>query len=56
VLKYGAILALSGFFFAYFSQGVAQIATLAMVLAIIMLSLIATYVRRRKVENASGPA
>jgi hypothetical protein len=56
ITKYGVILALSGFFFAFFSQGVAQIATLAMVIAIIMLSLVASYVRRRRVENASRSA
>jgi hypothetical protein len=56
VLKYGTILLMSGFFLAYFSQGTAQIATLAMIIAILIASFVASCVRKRKCENANRTA
>ncbi len=54
VLKYGIILALSGLFVVYFSQGTARIATVVMVLLIILLSVIVSYYRKRKSQDACG--
>lgn len=56
VIKYGVILLLSGFFLAYFSQGTAQTATLALVIGILIASFVASYIRKRKCENANHSA
>jgi hypothetical protein len=53
VIKYGIILALSGLFFAYFSdKGTATTVTIVMVLTIIVLSMIVSYYRKRRMEDA----
>jgi hypothetical protein len=53
VVKYGIILALSGLFFAFFSdRGTAATVTIIMVLTIIGLSMIVSYYRKRRMENA----
>ncbi|MBI0583940.1 MAG: hypothetical protein ISF22_06905 [Methanomassiliicoccus sp.] len=54
--KYGIIIALSGFFLAYFSQGTAQVATLVMVIGIIAASFIVSLVRKRKCDYANRAA
>ncbi len=48
VLKYGVIIMASSFFYAYFSSDAALKVTLAFVLAIIGISLAASYVRKKK--------
>lgn len=53
VLKYGAILMASSYFYAFFSSGDAQTFTLAFVVAVMALSLIAAAVRKRR-EGLSG--
>jgi membrane protein YqaA with SNARE-associated domain len=50
VIKYGAILALSNIFFVYFSEGTAGTVTIAMVLIILVVSLVVSLHRRRKME------
>lgn len=56
VVKYGIILALSGLFVVYFSQGTARLATLVMVLVIIALSVVVSYYRKRRADNACRTA
>ncbi len=56
VIKYGIILALSSLFVVYFSQGVARIATVVMVLVIIALSVVVSYFRKRRSRDACGAA
>jgi len=53
VLKYGIILAMSSFFFEYFSGDEAQMYTIAFIFAIIILSFIAAYVKKKRsgIEN-----
>lgn len=52
MIKYGIILTMSGYFFKVFSQGTAQTATIALVIAIILISLVVSLIRRRRVESA----
>jgi hypothetical protein len=57
VVKYGIILALSGLFFAFFSdRGTAATVTIIMVLTTIGLSMIVSYYRKRRMENAHRSA
>jgi len=50
-LKYGIILALSGFFLSYMERGTATTVTIVMVLVVIALSLVATLYRKRRLEE-----
>ncbi|MDW5562813.1 MAG: hypothetical protein SA339_06260 [Methanomassiliicoccus sp.] len=56
VLKYGTILMLGGFFLAYFSQGTAQTASIVMIVTILAASFVASFIRKRKCENANRTA
>jgi hypothetical protein len=57
MIKYGIILALSGLFFAFFSdRGTATTVTIAMVIAIIIMSMVVSYYRKRRMENAGRAA
>ena len=49
--KYGLILLLSGVFLTYLEKGVATTVTIIMVLVVIGLSLIATMIRKRRLER-----
>jgi len=51
VIKYGAILALSNLFFVYFSEGTAGTVTIAMVIVILIMSLIVSIYRKKKMEG-----
>ena len=53
VLKYGAIMAASNFFFEYLGSDLAQTVTLVLVFAIIIISFVASYYRKRK-EGLEG--
>ncbi len=53
-LKYGLILAASNYFLIYLEKGTAADVTLVMVIAIIVLSFIASTYRKRKVEKRGG--
>lgn len=55
-IKYGAILAMSGIFIAYMEKGIATTFTIMMVLVIIAISMVATYYRKKRMENAGRPA
>ena len=55
-VKYGIIIALSGLFFIYLSNDVAWVVTLTMILAVIAISMVATYFRKKRMENAYRPA
>ena len=48
VLKYGLILSMSTFFYQYFTSDVAQTKMIVFVIAIIAISLIASYIRKKK--------
>ncbi|MBQ2763283.1 MAG: hypothetical protein IJF47_06215 [Candidatus Methanomethylophilaceae archaeon] len=48
VLKYGLILSMSTFFYQYFTSDVAQTMMIVFVIAIIAISLIASYIRKKK--------
>lgn len=48
VLKYGLIMLASGFFYNYLSSDVAQTITLVFIFAIIIISFIAAYAKKRK--------
>ncbi|MDD1767094.1 MAG: hypothetical protein LUQ27_00815, partial [Methanomassiliicoccales archaeon] len=50
MIKYGVIIALSGAFFLYFSSGTAQTVTIVMILAIIAISFVFSFSRRRKMR------
>lgn len=52
MLKYGAILALSGLFFAYMSTGMAQTVTVALVIGVIAISLVFSLMKGRKEGKA----
>ncbi len=58
VVKYGAILALSGLFIAYMEHGMARLVTLVMVLTVVILSFVASMLRKRRMGagNADRPA
>ncbi len=49
--KYGLILLLSGFFLAYMEKGTATTVTIIMVLVVIVLSFIATIIRKNRMKN-----
>lgn len=53
-LKYGLILAASSYFLIYMEKGMATDVTLIMVVAIIVLSFIASSYRKRKAEKQGG--
>ena len=57
MVKYGAIIALSGAFFAYFSSGTAQTVTIVMILVIIAASFMISLSRRRRMRkrNENSP-
>ena len=48
VLKYGAILLASNFFFTFFGSDMAQTTMLVMIFAIIILSFVASYFRKKR--------
>ncbi len=48
VIKYGAILAMSGLFFVYMSTGMAETVTMALVIGVISISLVFSMAKRRK--------
>ncbi len=50
ILKYGAILAIANIFYAYMTSDAAPIATIAMVVSVIGVSLALSYVRRRRMH------
>ncbi|WP_019177296.1 hypothetical protein [Methanomassiliicoccus luminyensis] len=54
--KYGVILVLSGLFFIYLSNDIAWLVTLTMIVAVIALSMVATYIRKKRMDNAYRPA
>lgn len=47
-LKYGVILLFANFFYSYFNDGCAQLYTIIFILAIMVLSIIASSVKKRK--------
>ena len=57
ILKYGLILSMSTFFYSYFTSDVAQYVMIGFVILILAISLIASYIRKRRTfpeeENAS---
>jgi len=48
ILKYGAIMLMSSFFFAYFSSGAAQTYTLVFIFAVIIVSFILAFAKKRR--------
>ena len=54
VLKYGAIMLMSSFFYAYFSDGTAQTFTVVFIIAVIVVSIAFAFVRKRRLgfENS----
>jgi len=50
-IKYGIILSLSTLFLVFLSRGTATLFTIVMVLIIIVLSLVASYVRKQRMED-----
>jgi len=48
VLKYGLILMMSSFFFSYFSSGDAELYTIIFIIAVIVVSVIAAFAKRKK--------
>ncbi|MDR2866971.1 MAG: hypothetical protein LBV13_06210 [Methanomassiliicoccaceae archaeon] len=56
VLKYGLIMMMSSFFFQYFSSGDAELYTMIFIIAVIAVSIIAAFARKKKggltVENS----
>lgn len=55
VIKYGVVLALSSIFYAYLSSGTATIVTMVLVLSIIAISLVLSYVNKKKMSRVKGP-
>ena len=53
IIKYGLILMMSGFFYEFFESGDAQMYTIILVIAVIAISFVAAFLRKRKsgVEN-----
>jgi hypothetical protein len=49
ILKYGVIMLMSSFFFAYFSSGAAQTYTLVFVFSVIIISLLFAFLRKKRV-------
>jgi hypothetical protein len=56
MVKYGLIIAASGFFFTVFSEGTAQNITLLMVLAFIALSIVASMLKKRRMDTSEDSA
>ena len=54
ILKYGLILSMSTMFYAYFTSDVAQWVMIAFIIVILALSIIASYIRRKR-TFAKGP-
>jgi hypothetical protein len=52
VMKYTVIMAMSSFFYAYFSSGTAQLYTIAFVLSLVAISLTAAFIRKKRHERA----
>jgi hypothetical protein len=52
MLKYGAILAMSSLFFAYMTTGMAETVTMALVIAVIVISLTFSIIKNRKEGRA----
>ncbi|MDR3206029.1 MAG: hypothetical protein LBT41_02895 [Candidatus Methanoplasma sp.] len=48
ILKYGAIAVLSGFFYSYFSSGVAQTVTIAMIVVVIAASIASSLIMSKR--------
>ena len=48
ILKYGAVLALSSVFYAYFTSSVAQWLMIGLVVTILVVSFIASYIRKKR--------
>jgi membrane protein YqaA with SNARE-associated domain len=53
IVKYGFILLMSGVFYAYFSGPDAEMYTIIFVIAIMVISLVASILRKKKVEGTS---
>lgn len=49
--KFGLLLALSGTFYRLFKEGVAQTATLVLIIATIVISLVASYIEKRRLRR-----
>ena len=56
LIKYGVILALSGAFLAYMEHGTAQTVTNIMIIILMIISLAASYFKKKGVENANRSA
>lgn len=56
LIKYGVILALSTAFLEYMEHGTAQTVTILMVIIVMVASLIASYFKKKGVENANRAA
>ena len=56
LIKYGVILALSGAFLAYMEHGTAQKVTIIMIIIVMAISLVASYFKKKGVNNANRPA
>ena len=48
ILKYGLILSMSSMFYTYFTSDVAQYVMIGFVILILAISLIASYIRRKR--------
>ncbi|MGN0098984.1 MAG: hypothetical protein ACI38Y_06640, partial [Candidatus Methanomethylophilaceae archaeon] len=48
ILKYGAILLASGFFYSFFTGKMAQQVMLVFIIAVIVVSFIASYVKKKR--------
>jgi len=48
LLKYGIIMMMSSFFFEYFSSGDAQLYTMILIIAVIAVSMVAAFLKKRK--------
>ena len=48
ILKYGLILSMSTFFYAYFTSDVAQYVMIAFIIIVLAISFIASYIRRKR--------
>ena len=56
LIKYGVILALSGAFLTYMEHGTAQKVTIVMIIIVMAISLVASYFKKKGVNNANRPA
>ena len=57
ILKYGLVLSMSTFFYAYFTSDIAQYVMIGFVVAILIISFIASYIRKKRTfgDDPSGP-